>query len=134
MNTPSITIEDSEAKFTVEILGLSAEISVELDGQPRPIHSESLADWIDGIANVTIDGNRGILCVECAVGCYLDTDDDFHVWNSDHEGARILRAIITGKDQQSCEMAGDFACEFPVATNIGVDVCQALRELVKLDA
>jgi len=37
------------------------------------------------------------------VGCWADVDDDGAVWNSSHEGHRVLVSLVTGRPAPSTE-------------------------------
>jgi hypothetical protein len=85
--------------------------------------------WLVGtatITNATLSSGRNAITVE--VGCWEDSDDDFQVWNSSHEGARIIEAVVTGKSVLHAGECVPSPFIREAADELGSIVCEKLRK------
>jgi len=104
----------------------AVNISVNYKNSKVEWPGESDATWLNGTADIRCSSLRGNIKIK--VGCWLDTDDDDQLWNSSHEGGRVLKSIITGKPEEFSEEPF-IPNLFPEITEeIGGYICKELRE------
>lgn len=83
------------------------------------------AIWLTGeveILAVVSDFRSRRECRKIQCGCWLDTDDDYVEWNSSHEGASAIVALLGGGDESQVSMLMPDECN-----GLGDMICSELR-------